>query len=53
MAGSNCGYCSKENGSHYAVFCYSTLEVLTVQESQLESFQENFDEAVKKKKPKE
>ena len=39
----------KKNGSHYVVFCYGTHEVLTVQESQLEPYQENFDEAVKKK----
>ena len=38
----------KKNGSNYAVFCYGTHEVLTVQESPLEPYQENFDEAVKK-----
>ena len=39
----------KKNRSHYVVFCYGTHEVLTAQESQLEPYQENFDEAVKKK----
>ena len=42
----------KKNGSDCAVFCFATHEVLTVQESQLELYQENFDEAVKKKKTK-
>ena len=49
MAGLNTGYCSKEKRITLRCFLLRQAWILTVQESQLEPYQENFDETVKKK----